>query len=242
MAFAIIADVFAHAQASPDLTSADVLVLLALANYADRDGHNARPSLQTLARTTKLSRRLLQYRLRALEQKGLVRTCAVQPGRAGYRAYAVCLPRPTEKDATSAPCGSEKGAPRAPFSQEKGAPPAPIPPEKGARDDTEKAQPLHPDPVRDPEDLSPEMHKTRVTKWLREDTQAGRDAALGYQLLARRHGVPALQTARHWGSIDSRVRAWEGGAATDPPGLPAAGRERPRGEERVRMASHPGAV
>ena len=86
------------------------------------------------------------------------------------------------------------------------------------------------------------MHKTRVTKWLREDTQAGRDAALGYQLLARRHSPSPVQATRQWGGIDARVTGWKGEAATDPPAPPAVGKGQHRWAKEMRMATHPGAV
>ncbi|WP_430317128.1 helix-turn-helix domain-containing protein [Pseudomonas sp. p1(2021b)] len=48
-------------------------VLLCLANYADQDGRAAFPSVSRLATDTGLSTRTVQYRLRELEQTGVIR-------------------------------------------------------------------------------------------------------------------------------------------------------------------------
>ena len=47
-------------------------VLVALANHADPDGHNAFPAVATLARYTRLSERSVQYALRNLEDLNLI--------------------------------------------------------------------------------------------------------------------------------------------------------------------------
>lgn len=47
-------------------------VLVALANHADRDGCNSFPSIDTIRWYTKLSERTIQYKLRALEEHGVI--------------------------------------------------------------------------------------------------------------------------------------------------------------------------
>lgn len=47
-------------------------VLVALANHADRDGCNSFPSIETVCWYTKLSERTVQYKLRSLEEAGVI--------------------------------------------------------------------------------------------------------------------------------------------------------------------------
>ena len=127
MSFQSLADVFNYVQDAP-LTSSEVLVLLTIANYADRTGANAYPSLATLGTMTKLSRRKIQYTLRALEHKQVL-TTTVQRGRTGRQTYRLQVPT----------CTLGKGAGRAPLEIVKGA------------QNVEKGAPCAPDPVPDPD-------------------------------------------------------------------------------------------
>jgi hypothetical protein len=66
------------------------LVLLALAYHADARGLNAFPSVHTLADECKLSRRQVQYNLRALEALGEVR-CRQGTGRGRVSVYDILI-------------------------------------------------------------------------------------------------------------------------------------------------------
>lgn len=57
-----------------DLTATDTLVLIALADFASDDTRQCWPSIATIARRARLTRRGVQKRLRALEARGLVQT------------------------------------------------------------------------------------------------------------------------------------------------------------------------
>lgn len=65
--------VWHHSQA----THSARLVLLALADYAHDDGGNAFPSVTTLTKKTKLSRRAVQVALRDLEEMGEIRKTGI---------------------------------------------------------------------------------------------------------------------------------------------------------------------
>lgn len=55
-----------------DLSAADTLVLIALADFASDDTRQCWPSVATIARRARLTRRGVQKRLRALEARGLI--------------------------------------------------------------------------------------------------------------------------------------------------------------------------
>jgi Helix-turn-helix domain len=114
MSWQSLADVFEYVQRTDGLTTADVIVLLALANYTDENGQNAYPSLITLQQITKLSRRKIQYTIRHLKARLLLST-TTQRGRQGYQRYALHLPHVLLKGAPHAPLPRKKGAPRAPL-------------------------------------------------------------------------------------------------------------------------------
>lgn len=56
----------------PDLSATDTLVLIALADYASDDTRQCWPSVATIARRARLTRRAVQKRLRSLEERGLI--------------------------------------------------------------------------------------------------------------------------------------------------------------------------
>lgn len=58
----------------PELSATDALVLIALADYASDDTRQCWPSVATIARRARLTRRGVQKRLRALEARGLIQT------------------------------------------------------------------------------------------------------------------------------------------------------------------------
>lgn len=72
MAFTILADVFTYVQRTTDLSTSEVVTLLALANYADREQGQCWPSVATLCRTTKLSSRHQRRVLHALWERGVI--------------------------------------------------------------------------------------------------------------------------------------------------------------------------
>lgn len=52
---------------------ASTLVLICLANYADKFGRSAFPSVETLCKESRLSERTIRHRLRELEELGLIK-------------------------------------------------------------------------------------------------------------------------------------------------------------------------
>jgi hypothetical protein len=118
MSFQSLADVFDYVQNHPEVPPIQVLVLLAIANYANQHGANAYPTLDTLHKTTHLARRIIRYAVRGLEKENLIETELVR-GRTGRQTYRLLVAHTPLK---------------------KGATDAPIPPLKGASDDTEKGQ------------------------------------------------------------------------------------------------------
>lgn len=142
MSWQSLADVFEYVQRTADLSTNEVVVLLALAHYANAQGANAFPSQRTLRTLTKLAERTLRYTLRKLEARGCL-TAHVQRGRRGATHYSLKLPHVQLKGAPHAPYPT-KGAPHAPFEAKKGAPHA-----------AEKGHHMPPDPGSEIQDTSP---------------------------------------------------------------------------------------
>jgi hypothetical protein len=101
MSWQSLADVFEYVQRAEDLSSSEVLVLLALANFFSAEGTNAYPSQHTLKRYTKLSIRTLRSTVRKLELRGVLIT-QVQRGRYGRTLYTLRLSHVNLKAATIA--------------------------------------------------------------------------------------------------------------------------------------------
>lgn len=78
----------------PDLSPAEKLLLLALADYADDYGCQIYPAIMTLARKTCLSRRSLQRHLESLAKRGLIESVAPPRHNRGTE-YRLCLPELT---------------------------------------------------------------------------------------------------------------------------------------------------
>jgi DNA-binding MarR family transcriptional regulator len=91
MSFESLADAFAYVQAHEDITSNEVLVLLALANHKNADQAVAYPSIAGLRKTTKLARRTIQYALRGLEAKKVVETIRTHRRDAAIRRHSLYL-------------------------------------------------------------------------------------------------------------------------------------------------------
>jgi hypothetical protein len=87
--------------ACPDLAALERLVLLSLARHAD-DAGVCWPSVARLARMTGLSARRVQYALRDLEKRGMIRVTGRSGPRSGNR-YLLTLDRPR---AATDPCTS----------------------------------------------------------------------------------------------------------------------------------------
>ena len=130
MSFQSLADVFAYVQVSHEITSTEVLVLLAIAKHASPTGDQAYPTLATLQHCTKLARRTITYALRHLEAKRLIDITLVR-GKQGRQTYTLLLPH----------VPLSKGAPDAPFALRNGV--------KGASDDRVKVHQMHLEIVRD---------------------------------------------------------------------------------------------
>lgn len=83
-----------------DLPPSVKLTLIALADHADHDGKNARPSVRLLAWKTGQSRRTVQYHLRQLEDRELIEATGYASGGHGRATmYRLTL----EKGAKLAP-------------------------------------------------------------------------------------------------------------------------------------------
>jgi DNA-binding Lrp family transcriptional regulator len=68
--------VFKH---SDEATPGRRLVLLVLADHADKDGRNAYPSVATIAHETRMSERGVRYALRELERSGQIESLGIHP-------------------------------------------------------------------------------------------------------------------------------------------------------------------
>ena len=90
MSFQSLADVFAYVQTHDDLTTNEVVVLLAIAHHANQHGASAYPTLETLGTFTKLARRTIRYTLRRLEEKQVLETVLTR-GKPGKQTYELLL-------------------------------------------------------------------------------------------------------------------------------------------------------
>lgn len=92
------------------LAGNDLLLMLAIADYADDEGSNAYPSRQTLARKTRLDCSTVRRRIRALEHKGhLLVARGVVPGRR-TNMYTIVFPATRRRRPTTRQPG-EQGTP-----------------------------------------------------------------------------------------------------------------------------------
>jgi hypothetical protein len=109
-------------------------VLLCLANYADKDGRGAFPSVASLADDTGLAVRTVRYKLEQLQELG-----AIRPGNQAIAAAYIDRGdrRPVVYD-----LAMERGAADAPRG-ERPATDAPRDAERGANDDTTGCKPQH---------------------------------------------------------------------------------------------------
>jgi len=92
-------------------------VLLCLANYADKNGRGAFPSVASLADDTGLSARTVQAKLRVLEEQGIV----VE----GNRAVAAAYINRRDRVPTCYDIIMERGESTAPRTEQRGESPAP---------------------------------------------------------------------------------------------------------------------
>lgn len=162
-----LADVFAYVQVSHEITSTEVLVLLAIANHASPTGEHAYPTLTTLQKCTKLARRTITYALRHLEAKRLIDITLVR-GKRGRQTYHLLLPH----------VPLSKGAPDAPFvlrNGVKGAPGASLNGVKGATDDILKVHQMHLELVRKQQEEREEKPVTEgMESWITPGSQLWR--------------------------------------------------------------------
>ena len=61
------------ASGHPEVKGTELLVLIVLATHAHEDGTSAFPAVETIAAKARVTRRTVQYALRRLEQRELVR-------------------------------------------------------------------------------------------------------------------------------------------------------------------------
>jgi hypothetical protein len=133
MSWQSLADVFAYVQRTDDLTTAEVVVLLAIANHTNEYGTGAFPSRPLLMTLTKLSRTTLRCTIRSLEKRGVL-TTMLWRGRRGRQVYTLHVPAASRKGTPTGPLASKKGTAGTP---KKGRLPSPdpftdnhVPPEK----------------------------------------------------------------------------------------------------------------
>jgi len=108
MSFQSLADVFDYVQTHDDLTTNEVVVLVAIAHHANQHGANAYPTLETLRTFTKLQRRTIQYALRRLEKDQVLKTTLTR-GKPGKQTYELLLPHvPLSRGAPHAPLTSQE--------------------------------------------------------------------------------------------------------------------------------------
>jgi DNA-binding transcriptional ArsR family regulator len=132
------------------LTGSRKLLLLRLADYADKDGGSVYPSVQSLAAACGLSERAVQYTRRALEEEGLLVVVAnAKGGRGKAREYRIDLERvqsiTSVKGADIARKGASHSTKGCNTTQERVQPGAPHPPEEPPE---EPVTPIAPPPVR----------------------------------------------------------------------------------------------
>src|SRR5690554_6839765 len=98
----------------------ELLLALALADHADDDGGRIYPSVDSLAKKTRQSRRTVQYQLRKMEEMGwLILVAEEGGGRGKAREYRINFK--WIKGADIAPIATpEKSADIASFKDEKG--------------------------------------------------------------------------------------------------------------------------
>lgn len=119
---------------SSKLTGSRKLVLLRLADYADKDGGSVYPSVKSLAAACCLSERAVQYTLRGLEADGLLVVVAnATGGRGKAREYRIDLERVQNiapvKGADIRKKGASHSTKGCNTTQERVQPAAPHPPE-----------------------------------------------------------------------------------------------------------------
>lgn len=139
MSFQSLADVFTYVQSCDDIPTSEVVTLLALAHHKNSKTGACFPSIATLRKTTKLSRRGQQRALRRLEQRGVLATEFHPDHRSS--SYTLCLP-------DLAPLPKQTSGIRTPQC----APPAP--PEHGRNQEANK------DPAAPPPDDTPSLGQT----------------------------------------------------------------------------------
>lgn len=115
--------------------SASTLVLICLANYADKFGRSAFPSVSTIAKESRLSERTIRYRLNELEKLGLIR-------KGDQKVTALYIPR-EDRRPVCYDLQITRGAPAAPGSDTTGCKPG----HHGVQTVQERGAPAAPNPI-----------------------------------------------------------------------------------------------
>ena len=92
-------DVLDFVERRDDLTTNEVIVLVAIANRINKDTGYAYPSLENLRKTAKLTTRAIRAVLRSLESKYLLETMPA-PSRYGANTYRLLIPRSDKIDSS----------------------------------------------------------------------------------------------------------------------------------------------
>lgn len=149
------------------LTAAERVVWITLMGYADADGHNAWPAVDTLAWATQMGVRTVQRAIKTLTAKGVIVETAPATNR-----------RPATYSVLDPECATKPESPRvAPDEESRGANLTP----QGCQSDTSRGANLTPDPVLDPvhdpvlcdtSDSDESLHGVLPRNKLRADGQA----------------------------------------------------------------------
>jgi hypothetical protein len=101
MSMTIMADIAAHSQTK----GSEQLVLLRLAYYADHAGHNAYPSMLTIADQTGITERHVQRCIKALEsEKHITVERQKEPGKTPRNIYTILHPWQRAPESTHEAC------------------------------------------------------------------------------------------------------------------------------------------
>jgi hypothetical protein len=134
----------------PDIGPASLIVLTRLADYASPNGTGARPSIETIASRSNLSRRTVQIALGWLSEANLIKCTKHQTGRGHVNVWAINLPlleryavKSRAKDEELPPDFGPAGAPDCEICEDKGCSICTLSGGERVQDLQERVQNLH---------------------------------------------------------------------------------------------------
>jgi hypothetical protein len=200
----------------PDADLGEFLAAIVLADSADHDGSNVRPSVPRIATLSRQSQRSVQYHLRDMQLRGFLVLVRQGGGRNRPTEYRINL---DWLETQVSRCPRNIGAPPAPIPErvhEGHLDPAVSVSERctnGATQIAPNPQPLTHDPS-DPSHLRPEIGSSRGSGGNRQKLQDGIEQAIADELQGRieaasRHEGPPIHYPKKW-TAELRRRATEG--------------------------------